>query len=220
MFSDTSRFLAMLGLSACVITGCGGSDSGTHPVQSTDETHETDKVVNLYFWSDYLAPDTLATFEKVTGVKVHLSYFDSYEMLEGRILAGHSGFDVVLPGSGILGREIKSRAYLPLDKSRLSNIINLDPAIMSKVSVSDPGNAYGVVYMWSTYGIGFNKKMIAGRLSNASLTSWRSVFDPVSASKLAPCGINFIDDPGAVVQILLKYLGRDPSAPARRILPT
>jgi putrescine transport system substrate-binding protein len=202
----------MLCLVASSVISCGRPDSGT---QSAEKGHE-DKVVNLYFWSDYLAPDTLASFEKLTGIKVNLTYFDSYETLEARVLAGHSGFDVVLPGSGILSREIRSGAYLPLDKSRLPNLVSLDPAILSKASLSDPGNTYGVVYMWSTYGIGFNRKLVPERLPNVPLTSWRLVFDPVFAAKLADCGINFIDDPVAVVQLVLTYLGRDPGAPSPR----
>jgi len=204
------RFVATLLVVASSMISCGRSDPGT---ARTAEKIPEEKVVNLYFWSDYLAPDTLASFEKQTGVKVNLSYFDSYETLEARVLTGHSGFDVVLPGTGIFGREIRSGAYLPLDKTKLPNLINLDPAIMSKVTSSDPGNAYGVVYMWSSYGIGFNKKRIAERLPNAPITSWRLLFDPVSAAKLAPCGINFIDDPVGVVQIVLNYLGRNPGAP-------
>lgn len=204
-------FVAMLLVVASSTISCGRSDPGT-PLTSDKRSEE--KVVNLYFWSDYLAPDTLASFEKLTGIKVQLSYFDSYETLEARVLTGHSGFDVVLPGTGIFGREIRSGAYLPLDKTKLPNLINLDPTIMSKVSTSDPGNTYGVVYMWSSYGIGFNKKKIAENLSNAPTTSWRLLLDPVYAAKLAPCGINFIDDPVGTVQIVLKYLGRDPSAPS------
>jgi putrescine transport system substrate-binding protein len=207
------RFVATLVVVASSIISCGRSDPGT-PL-STDKKPE-EKVVNLYFWSDYLAPDTLASFEKLTGIKVHLSYFDSYETLEARVLTGHSGFDVVLPGTGIFGREIRSGAYLPLDKTKLPNLINLDPTIMSKVTSSDPGNVYGVVYLWSSYGIAFNKKRIAERLSNAPITSWRLLFDPVSAAKLASCGINFIDDPVGIVQIVLNYLGRDPGAPSPR----
>lgn len=198
-------FVAMLLVVASSTISCGRSDPGT-PLTSDKRSEE--KVVNLYFWSDYLAPDTLASFEKLTGIKVQLSYFDSYETLEARVLTGHSGFDVVLPGTGIFGREIRSGAYLPLDKTKLPNLINLDPTIMSKVSTSDPGNTYGVVYMWSSYGIGFNKKKIAENLSNAPTTSWRLLLDPVYAAKLAPCGINFIDDPVGTVQIVLKYLGK------------
>jgi putrescine transport system substrate-binding protein len=213
MDSGKRRFVAMLLVVASSMISCGRSDPGT-PL--TTEMRPEEKVVNLYFWSDYLAPDTLASFEKLTGIKVHLSYFDSYETLEARMLTGHSGFDVVLPGTDIFGREIRSGAYLPLDKTKLPNLINLDPTIMSKVTVSDPGNVYGVVYMWSSYGIGFNKKAIAERLPNAPTTSWRLLFDPVSAAKLAPCGINFIDDPVGIVQIVLKYLGRDPGAPSAK----
>jgi len=205
------RIFAALCVVASAVISCGRSDPQSH--DSADKSPE-DKVVNLYFWSDYLAPDTLASFEKLTGIKVHLSYFDSYETLEARVLTGHSGFDVVLPGTGVFAREIRSGAYQPLDKTKLPNLAQLDPAIMSKVTLSDPGNTYGVVYMWSSYGIGFNKKMIAQRLSDAPLTSWSLLLDPVWAAKLAPCGINFIDDPVAIVQIVLKYLGRDPSAPS------
>jgi putrescine transport system substrate-binding protein len=204
------RLIATLLVVASSMISCGRSDPGN---PRTAEKIPEEKVVNLYFWSDYLAPDTLASFEKQTGVKVHLSYFDSYETLEARVLTGHSGFDVVLPGTGVFGREIHSGAYLPLDKTKLANLINLDPAIMSKVTSSDPGNAYGVVYMWSSYGIGFNRKRIAERLSNAPITSWRLLFDPASAAKLAPCGINFIDDSVAIIQIVLNYLGRNPGAP-------
>ena len=200
-------------LAAISLIGCGRSDPGTPP---KTERNSEEKVVNLFFWSDYLAPDTLASFEKLTGVKVHLSYFDSYETLEARVLTGHSGFDVVLSGTGIFGREIRSGAYLPLDKTMLPNRVNLDPTIISKVSASDPGNAYGVIYMWSSYGIGFDKKKVAERLPDAPTKSWRLLFDPVSAAKLAPCGINFIDDPVAIVQIALRYLGRDPGAPSAR----
>jgi len=199
-------------IALCLLAGCGkpgAESSAQHAANGRDE-----RIVNLYFWSDYLAPDTLASFEKLTGIKVHVSYFDSNETLEARMLAGHSGFDVVLPTSGSFTREIRSGAYLPLDKTRLPNLINLDPAIMAKASLSDPGNAYGIVYMWATYGLGFNKRLIAERLSNVPLTSWRLVFDPIFAAKLAACGINFIDDPVGIAELVLKYLGRDPSAPS------
>jgi putrescine transport system substrate-binding protein len=211
MTSGKRCFAMTLWVVACLLISCGRSDPGT-PFPSGKSPEE--KIVNLYFWSDYLAPDTLASFEKLTGIKVNLSYFDSYETLEARVLTGHSGFDVVLPGTSIFAREIRSGAYLRLDKTKLPNLRNLDPAIMAKVALSDPGNVYGIVYMWSSYGIGFNKKMIAERSADSSLTSWRLLFDPASAAKLASCGINFIDDPVGIVQIVLKYLGRDPTAPS------
>jgi putrescine transport system substrate-binding protein len=208
MLADKRCLIAMLGLSASIMIGCSRSDSGAQTERSLK-----DNVVNLYIWSNYLAPDTLTSFERLTGIKVHVSYFDSYETMEARVLTGHSGFDVVLPTTGSFAREIRSGAYLPFDKTKLPNLINIDPAIMSKVALSDPGNVYGVVYMWATYGISFNKKSIAERSPNLPLTSWQLVFDPTFAAKLAPCGINLIDDPVGVVQIVLKYLGRDPRTP-------
>jgi putrescine transport system substrate-binding protein len=213
MLSGEPRLIAMLCIAASLSISCGKSDSGRQAVQSADAGHD-DKVVNLYIWADYMAPDTITSFEKLTGIKVHASYFDSYETLEARMLAGHSGFDVVVPTSGTFAREIHSGAYLPLDKTRLPNLVNLDPVIMGKAALSDPGNAHGVVYMSSTYGISFNTKLVAERLPKVAFTSWRLILDPVFASKLAPCGINFIDDPVGVAQIVLKYLGRDPTAPS------
>jgi putrescine transport system substrate-binding protein len=215
MLSDKRRFIAALCIVASSVISCGKPDSGT-PRSPSDARHTDDKVVNLYIVADYLAPNTLANFENRTGIKVNVSYFDNPETLEARVLAGHSGFDVVLPTSGTFTRQIRSGAYLPFDKSRLPNLGNLDSAIMSKVAGSDPGNAHSVVYMWGTYGIGFNKKLVVERLPNVPFTSWHLVFDPDFAAKLAPCGINFADDPVGVVQLALKYLRRDPGAPSEQ----
>jgi putrescine transport system substrate-binding protein len=161
-----------------------------------------------------MAPDTVSGFEQLTGIKVHVAYFDSYETLEAKILTGHSGFDVVLPTSGLFAREIRAGAYLPLDKTKLPNVRNLDPVMMAQEAQSDPGSVHGVVYMTSTVGIGFNRKIIAERYPKAPLTSWRLVFDPAWASKWTPCGINFIDDPTAIVQVMLKFLGKESAAPS------
>ena len=142
-------------------------------------------MLNLYTWPDYLAPDTIATFEKQTGIKVRVSYFDTNEMLEGRMLTGSSGFDVVVPTAPYLQRQIRSGAYLPLDKRKLPNIANLDPAIMSRVALNDPGNVHGVVYAWGTYGLGYNEKRVAEALPNIAVDSWRLVFDPEAAHFVA-----------------------------------
>ncbi len=198
-------------LSACaVLIGCsrGSSGSGT-----TAPTANPDNVVNLYFWPDYLAPDTLSTFETQTGIKVNVAYFDNNETMEARISAGRSGFDVVIPTGVVLKRQIRSGMFAPLDKARLPNLVNLDPALMSRASQQDQGNQHAVIYTWGTIGIGYNEQMVNARLPGASLDSWKVLFDPASASRLAPCGINLIDDPVSVVQIALKYLQRQPGAP-------
>jgi putrescine transport system substrate-binding protein len=209
--------MAMLCLTASLMIGCGRSESGAHAAQSVKKSPET-QVLNLYTWPDYLAPDTIAAFEKQTGIKVRVSYFDTNETLEGRILTGSSGFDVVVPTAPFLQRQIHSGAYQPLDKTQLPNLANLDPAIMSRVALNDPGNVYSVVYTWGTYGIGYNAKMVAEALPGVPLNSWRLIFDPAYAAKLAKCGISLLDAPAGVVRLVLKYLGKDPNAPTAQDL--
>jgi putrescine transport system substrate-binding protein len=209
--------MTMLCLSASSMIGCGRSDSGARATQSDDKSADK-KVLNLYIWTDYLAPDTIASFEKQTGIKVRVSYFDTNETLEGRMLTGSSGFDVVVPTAPYLQRQMRSGAYLALDKSKLPNLANLDPEIMSRVALNDPGNVHAVVYAWGTYGIGYNAKMVAAALPDVPLNSWRLIFDPAFAAKLAKCGINFLDAPAGVVRLVLAYLGKNPDAPTAQDL--
>src|ERR1700676_4771319 len=169
--------LMMLCVSAFSMVSCGRPDPGARNAQSA-EKDKGKGVLNLYIWSDYLAPDTIASFEKQTGVKVRVSYFDTNESLEARMLTGNSGFDVVLPTAPFFQRQIRSGAYLPLDKAKLPNLVNLDAAIMARVALNDPQNAHGVVYAWGTYGIGYNEKSVAEVLPGVPLDSWRVVFDP------------------------------------------
>jgi putrescine transport system substrate-binding protein len=196
-------WIAILGLSMSSLSGCGSSGPAGREAG-----------LNLYTWSDYLAPDTIASFEKQTGVKVHVSYFDTNETLESRMLTGSSGFDVVVPTAPYMQRQIRSGAYLALDKKKLPNLANLDPSIMSRVALNDPGNAHGVVYAWGTYGLAYNAKSLAAALPNVSLDSWSLVFDPALAAKLAPCGISFLDAPAGVVRLVLKFLGKNPNTPS------
>jgi putrescine transport system substrate-binding protein len=201
---------AALGLSASLLLSCGNHDSGAKNTPSA-ASHD-DKVLNVYIWADYLGPNTILSFEKVTGVKVHVSYFETDETLETRMLTGNSGFDVVFPTAPYFQRQIRSGAYLLLDKSKLPNLLNLDHALMSRVTVNDPDNAHGVVYTWGTNGIGYNEKQVAAVLPNTALDSWALVFDPQYASKLAKCGISVIDAPAPMVRHVLEYLGRNPAA--------
>jgi putrescine transport system substrate-binding protein len=203
---------AVLCLAVWSMIGCGSPDSAARNARSGD-TESDKKVLNLYIWADYLAPDTIASFEKLTGIKVRVSYFETNETLEARMLTGNSGFDVVVPTAPFFQRQIRSGAYLPLDKSKLPNFSNLDPVLMSRVALNDPGNIHGVIYAWGTYGIGYNEKMVAKALPDVPLDSWRLIFDPEFASKLAPCGINVLDAPAGVVRLVLKYLGKNPNAP-------
>ncbi|HEY4969208.1 MAG TPA: polyamine ABC transporter substrate-binding protein [Steroidobacteraceae bacterium] len=209
--------MAISGLAAFLLTGCGNPDSGARNVRAVDK-NDDDKVLNFYNWADYLAPDTIASFEQSTGIKVRVSYFETNESLEARMLTGNSGFDVVVPTAPFFQRQIRSGAYLSLDKAKLPNLVNLDPAIMARVALNDPGNTHGVVYAWGTYGIGYNEKSVAAALPGVPLDSWRLVFDPKFAAKLAACGINFLDAPAGVERLVLKYLGRDPNSPSQQDL--
>jgi putrescine transport system substrate-binding protein len=209
--------IATLCLSAPLLSSCARPDSGTQNNQA-DEKRNVENVLNFYNWADYIAPDTIASFEKLTGIKVHASYFDSNETLESRILTGNSGFDVVVTSGPYFQRQIRSGAYLPLDKKQLPNLANLDPGIMARASAYDPGNVHGVVYTWGTFGIGYNEKMVAEALPNVPLDSWGLIFDPTFAVKLAKCGINILDTPAGVVRLVLKYLHKNPNAPTSQDL--
>jgi putrescine transport system substrate-binding protein len=202
---------AALCLSASLLSSCGKPDSGARNTPVV-ERNDGDKVLNLLTWSDYLAPDTISSFEKQTGIKVRIGYIDSLETLQTRMLTGSSGFDVVVPsGAFYFKQEIRSGAYLPLDNTKLPNRANLDPSLMSQIEPNDPGNAHGVIYTWGTLGIGYNEKMVRERLPKEPLNSWRLLFDPAFAAKLSSCGINLADDAVGIVQLALKYMGRDPN---------
>jgi putrescine transport system substrate-binding protein len=208
--------MAILALGcALAVSACGDrkSPSGTAsaPAAGTAGT-AAGKVLNLYIWSDYLAADTLSNFEKQTGIKVHAAYFDANETLETKLLAGSSGFDIVVPTASYFERQIKAGVYLPLDKSKLPNLRYMDGLLMSKVALHDPGNAHGVIYMWGTNGIGYNEKLIKALMPNAPLDSWRMVFDPAVASKVAKCGISVLDSPAEMMRAVYNYLGKDPNS--------
>ena len=209
------RGAAVVGLSFFLLSACGGPKgpkSAGNEDRAASGTADSGKVLNLYIWSDYLAPNTLSDFERETGTKVNASYFDANETLETKLLAGSSGFDVVVPTASYFERQIKAGVYLTLDKSKLPNLKNMDPQLMERVAQHDPGNAHGVIYMWGTNGIGYNEKMVKELMPDAPLDSWRLVFDPAVASKIAKCGISVLDSPAEMMRVVLSYLGRDPNS--------
>jgi len=221
MFSVRRMAILALGC-VLILSSCGDRKSsssaapdagtGTHSADKAGAVANSGKVLNLYIWSDYLAADTLSNFEKQTGIKVHAAYFDTNETLETKLLAGSSGYDVVVPTASYFERQIKAGVYLTLDKSKLPNLKNMDPQLMSKVALHDPGNAHGIIYTWGTNGIGYNEKMVKELLPDAPLDSWRLVFDPAVASKVAKCGISVLDSPAEVMRGVYSYLGKDPNS--------
>ncbi len=214
MISSARRIAILILGCAFLLSACGNhkSPSGDSADKAGTAPSGGAQVLNLYIWSDYLAANTLSDFEKQTGIKVHVSYFDTNETLETKLLAGNSGFDVVVPTASYFERQIKAGVYLTLDKSKLPNLRNMDGLLMSKVAMHDPGNAHGVIYMWGTNGIGYNEKLIKQLMPNAPLDSWRMVFDPAVASKVAKCGISVLDSPAEMMRAVYSYLGKDPNS--------
>lgn len=172
-----------------------------------------DKELRIYNWSDYIAEDTVEKFTKETGIKVTYDVYDSNEVLEAKLLAGNSGYDLVVPTSEFLQRQIAARVYQPLDKSKLPNLKNMDEKLMAAASKYDPGNKHAVIYMWGTTGIGYNIDKVKERLgADATVDSWSLIFDPEKVSKLADCGVTTLDSPSDIMPHALKYLGLDPQS--------
>jgi putrescine transport system substrate-binding protein len=169
--------------------------------------------VNVYNWSDYIAEDQLKDFTKDTGVKVNYTTYDSNEILEAKLRAGRSGYDVVVPtASPFFVRQLGAGLYRPLDKARLKNLKNLDPEIMGALAKYDPGNAHAIPWMWGTTGIGYNVAAIKKRMADAPVDSLRMIFDPAVVSKFADCGVMVLDSATDVFPAALKYLGLDPDS--------
>jgi putrescine transport system substrate-binding protein len=168
--------------------------------------------LNIYNWSDYIADDTINRFETETGIKVRYDVYDNNETLETKLLAGHSGYDLVVPSaSPFLAREIQAGVFQKLDKAKLANYGNLDPQILAAAANADPGNQYGVPYLWGTTGIGYNPAKVKAALGpKVALDSLKLIFDPANAKKLAACGLSLLDTPQEVFPAALAYLGRDP----------
>jgi len=171
-----------------------------------------ERVVNVFNWSDYIDASVIDQFTKETGIRVVYDTYDSNEILETRLLAGGSGYDVVVPSAEYLARQIQAGVFQKLDASKLTNIGNMWPLVSERVAAYDPGNAYSVNYMWGTTGIGTNPKKVAEALPGAPMDSWALVFDPKNAEALSKCGIDMLDAPGEIVPAALRYLGLDPNS--------
>ncbi|EIK51697.1 MAG: polyamine ABC transporter substrate-binding protein [Pseudomonadaceae bacterium] len=172
-----------------------------------------EKVLHVYNWSDYIAEDTLENFTKETGIKVVYDVFDSNEVLEAKLLAGSSGYDVVVPSNPFLAKQIKAGVFQKLDKSKLSNWDNLDKSLLKALEPSDPGNQYAIPYMWGTIGIGYNVDKVKAVLGdNAPVDSWDLVFKPENIEKLKACGVSFLDSPTEILPAALHYLGYAPDS--------
>ena len=171
------------------------------------------RTVNFYNWSNYMAPGVLEDFTRQTGIKVVYDTFDANETLETRLLAGKSGYDVVVPTAYFLQRQIKAGVFQKLDKSKLPGLVNAWPAVTERLAVYDPGNQYAANYMWGTTGIGYNVKMAQKVLgADGRIDSWDMVFKPENLAKFRDCGVHMLDSADDIFPAALSYLGLDPNS--------
>ena len=183
---------------------CGGG----HPAPPGAE----EPVLHIYNWADYIGQGTVAEFERRTHIRVVYELYDSNDTLEAKMLAGHSGYDIVSTTTGFYGRQIKAGAYLPLDKSKLPNWKNLDPAVLAVQAQADPGNRYAVPYLHAMNGFVYNVDLVKARMPDAPTDSLAMIFDPKVVAHFADCGVTFLDSSEDVIQLALAYLHRDPNS--------
>ncbi|MCR6687472.1 polyamine ABC transporter substrate-binding protein [Pseudoxanthomonas sp.] len=202
--------LLMVGIAAALLAACGGKDPAAAP-GADGQAGAEEKVLNVYNYSDYIAEDTIPNFEQQTGIRVTYDVYDSDEIVETKLLAGSSGYDIVVPTLNFFGRQIQAGVFKELDKSKIPNLANLDPKVMERIAAQDPGNKYGVPYMVGTTGIGYNVDKVTAAFGSADIaSSWDLVFKPENIAKLKDCGVTLLDTPSDMIPIALHYLGQDP----------
>ena len=174
-----------------------------------------EKRLFIYNWADFIGRDTIAGFEKRTGIKVVYDLYDAEETMEARLMAGSSGYDVVFASTNFFGREIRAGVYQPLDRALLPNWKNLDPRILKVQTAYDPGNRYAVPYMHAINGFAYNVDKVRARMPDAPIDSLDMIFNPAVIAKFADCGVSFLDSPEDVIQLALLYLKRNPNTTRR-----
>ena len=170
------------------------------------------KVLNVYNWSDYIAEDTIKNFEKETGIKVRYDNYDNNEILQAKLIAGKTGYDIVVPSAHFAKTQIQGGLYQKLDRAQLSNWANLDPALQEKLAGIDPGNEHLVTWLWGYVTVGINTGKVKAALGATPLPAnpWDLIFKPEYASKLKGCGINLLDSASEVMPVAMMQAGKEP----------
>jgi putrescine transport system substrate-binding protein len=179
---------------------------------ATGALAQSERVVNVYNWSDYIDPQVIEGFTTETGIKVVYDTYDNNEIVETKLLAGKSGYDIVVPSGPFLQRLIAAKVFQKLDKAKIPNLTHMWPEVQQRLAVYDPGNQHAVNYMWGTTGIGINVKKVRERLGDVPLNTWDLVMRPELASKLKGCGIYMLDSPEDLFPGILSYLGLNPDS--------
>jgi putrescine transport system substrate-binding protein len=200
---------ALAALAGLILAGCGARQHAATAAGAASPASDAaeEKVLNVYNWVDYIAPDTVANFEREYGIKVHYDSFDSNAVLQTKLLEGRTGYDVVVPSANFLALQIKAGVFQKLDKSLLPNLKYVDPAIAKLYEPLDPGQQYAVDYFWGTSGVGYNVDKINAALPDAPVDSFRMLYDPNVVKHFKDCGVTLLDEPEEVINTVFIYLG-------------
>ncbi|MEX6502439.1 polyamine ABC transporter substrate-binding protein [Pseudomonas zhanjiangensis] len=182
------------------------------PALSYGDEPAPGNTLRVYNWSDYIGENTLANFEKATGIRVIYDTFDSYETVQGKLLPGHSGYDLVVLNAALVPPLIQAGVFQPLDKQQLPSWRNLDRLVLDNIQAYDPGVRYSAPYTWGSNGVTYNVDKIRARMPDAPIGSLAMLFDPQIVSRFADCGVTLLDAPTEVIPLALTYLGRDPNS--------
>ena len=209
--------VALFTLAGMALAGCSSKqqqEAPAAPAAGPAAVTDNEKVLNIYNWSDYIAPDIVPAFEKEYGIKVNYDVFDSNEVLQTKLLAGKTGYDIVVPSASFMALQIKAGVFQKLDKSLLPNLKNVDPELSARLELFDPGMDHGVNYFWGTSGVGYNVEKIKAAMPDAPVDSFRMFYDPEVVKHFKSCGVTILDAPDEVVNTVLVYLGRTANSEA------
>ena len=216
------KHVLVLAVSAMLLAACGKKEEPAPAPQATPvaaapaaapagPVYDDEKVLNIYNWPDYVPENLIADFEKETGIKVNYDTFETNEALHAKLVAGNTGYDIVVPGTVFAKPQIEAGFYQPLDKAKIPNYSNLDPAVMQVLTKADPDNKHLVPWGWGFTTVGINKTKVAKALGNTPMpeNAWDLVFKPEYTSKLKSCGIAYLDSPTEIIPVALHYIGKD-----------
>ena len=212
-----NKYVWSFALTAVVLAACGKKEEVAAPAPAplasapAAPVNTEEKVLNIYNWADYIPDGMIAAFEKETGIKVNYDTFESNEALHAKLVAGNSGYDIVVPGTVFAKPQIEGGLLQPLDKSKIKNLANLDPALMATMIKADPDNKYLVPWAWGFTTVGINKTKVEKALGGMPMpeNAWDLVFNPKYTSKLKSCGIAYLDSPTEIIPVALHYAGKD-----------
>ena len=215
------KHVLVLALSAILLAACGKKEEpvaapeapapvAAAPAAPAGPVYDDEKVLNIYNWPDYITETMIADFEKETGIKVNYDTFETNEALHAKLVAGNSGYDIVVPTAGFAKKQVDGGLYQPLDKTRIANYGNLDTGFMDKIAGVDPGNRHLVPWAWGFTTVGINKQKVEKALGAMAMpeNAWDLVFKPEYASKLKSCGIIYLDSPSEILPLALHYVGK------------